>query len=206
MKGHLAALALGALPGLVLYGAALPLRRRRIAADGKQTTPLRECAMALFWMFCGGMAVLTLTPRWVASSLPDALAGRGWHLDGGFFRLGSVNLVPFRTFAADSHSLYILAGNVGMFLPFGFFCAALGLCRTRSGALALGFAITVGVETWQLLVGRTFDVDDLMLNALGVVLGYALWRMLERWRPELGRCCRLREDFSREWERDGNDT
>ena len=29
--------------------------------------------MALFWMFCGGMALVTLTPRWVVQALADLL-------------------------------------------------------------------------------------------------------------------------------------
>ena len=78
--------------------------------------------MALFWMFCGGMALVTLTPRWVVQALADLLQGCGWNGEGNpFFAPGTVNLVPFRTLGDG----YILAGNLIMFLPFGFFPALL---------------------------------------------------------------------------------
>ena len=41
------------------------------------------------------------------------------------------------------------------------------------------------MECWQLLVGRAFDIDDLLLNTLGVYCGHLLWRLLRRIRPKL---------------------
>ena len=41
--------------------------------------------MALFWMFCGGMALVTLTPRWVVQALADLLQGCGWNGEGNPF-------------------------------------------------------------------------------------------------------------------------
>ncbi len=123
-------------------------------------------------MYCGGMAVLTVFPRWVVWSVIDVLHGYRWNVSGyPFFEMGNVNLVPFRTFAPDIHSLYILAGNILMFVPFGFFAALLWRGWSWRRALWAGFAITLFVEGCQLFVGRTFDVDDLMLNTLGVLCG-----------------------------------
>ena len=65
-----------------------------------------------------------------------------------------------------------LAGNVIGFLPFGFFLPILSR-RLRNGAVvtALGFGLSLLVESIQLVfkVG-CFDVDDLILNTLGVLL------------------------------------
>ena len=64
------------------------------------------------------MALVTLTPRWVVQARADLLQGCGWNGEGKpFFAPGTVNLVPFRTLGDG----YILAGNLIMFLPFGFF-------------------------------------------------------------------------------------
>ena len=150
--------------------------------------------MALFWMFCGGMAALTLAPRWVVWSLVDLLHGYTWNTGGDpFFELGTVSLVPFRTFAADAHSLYILAGNVVMFLPFGFFAALLWRGYTWRRALVTGLCVTGAVECWQLLVGRAFDIDDLMLNTLGVLAGFGLLRLLEHGAPRVPGRFRVRK-------------
>lgn len=70
-----------------------------------------------------------------------------------------------------------LAGNVIGFLPFGFFLPILGY-RFRNGGLIclLGLTLSLVVETIQLVfkVG-CFDVDDLILNTLGAILGYLLF-------------------------------
>ena len=71
-----------------------------------------------------------------------------------------------------------LVGNVVVFMPFGFFVPSLE--KRRRGYFLdfleitlLGFLFSLVVETVQLVtkVG-CFDVDDLFLNTIGVVLGY----------------------------------
>ena len=73
-----------------------------------------------------------------------------------------------------------LAGNVIMFLPLGFCLAALwpSLRSVRKIALTT-FLIIFLVELIQMLtlVG-SFDTDDLMLNILGSLLGYWLFRFV----------------------------
>ena len=148
---YLLTLAAGAVPALVLFGCLSPRRRRRLATAGLASPAVREAGMALFWMFCGGMALVTLTPRWVVQALADLLQGCGWNGEGNpFFALGTVNLVPFRTLDDG----YILAGNLIMFLPFGFFPALLWRGCTWKRALATGLCVTGFIECWQLLVGR----------------------------------------------------
>ena len=48
----------GALAALALYACLYPGRRRRLGAAGLVSSRLRECLLALFWMFGGGMAAL----------------------------------------------------------------------------------------------------------------------------------------------------
>ncbi|MCI9058087.1 MAG: VanZ family protein [Oscillospiraceae bacterium] len=167
-------LAFGALVFLVLFR----YRRRRLEARGLHSSALRECGVCLFWMYCGGMAAVTLFP------------GPGWLLDilrGAdhvpLFDLGGldrrVSLLPF----SDLDSGFNLAGNIVMFLPFGFLTALLWRGWTWKRALFLGLAITAGIECWQIFVGRYFDIDDIILNALGVLSGYLLWALLRRAAP-----------------------
>lgn len=146
--------------------------------------------MALFWMFCGGMALVTLTPRWVVQALADLLQGCGWNGEGNpFFAPGTVNLVPFRTLGDG----YILAGNLIMFLPFGFFPALLWRGCTWKRVLAAGLCVTGFIECWQLLVGRAFDIDDLWLNTLGAFCGFWSWCLLDRAAPGWTRRFRVRQ-------------
>lgn len=102
------------------------------------------------------------------------------------------NLVPFREIERfwkyrgelGIHSLYNLAGNILGFVPAGFFIPM--LWRNKRGFLftvCVTFQMSLLVEILQLIyrVG-SFDVDDLLLNTLGGVLGYLLLTLVGRWR------------------------
>lgn len=167
------------LPGILLALLAFfclrPWRLRRLERRGLVSSPRREAVLSLLWAFAGGMSVLTLLPRWVSHSLVDLLHGYNWNAgENPFFQLGGVNLVPFRTLQDP----FIFLGNIVMFVPFGFFAALLWRGYTWRRALVTGFGITGFIECWQLLIGRAFDIDDLLLNTLGVLCGYWLWRLL----------------------------
>ncbi|MEI3347832.1 MAG: VanZ family protein [Dysosmobacter sp.] len=168
----------GVLAALAVYGCLYPRRCRRLQAAGLISLRRREIALVLFWMFCGGMVMLTLTPREF-----DLIAALRWGWAGPFFRLGSVNLIPFQTVRLNGMLLYILLGNILMFLPFGFFPALVWRGSAWKRALLTGFCVTGFIECWQLLVGRAFDIDDLWLNTLGAMAGFWLLRLLERLAP-----------------------
>lgn len=168
----------GVLAALALYGCLYRWRRQRLKATALDSPRLREAALALFWMFCGGMAMLTLTP-W-GFNLIQVLR---WGWREPFFQLGDVNLIPFQTFSLSGVLLYTLLGNVIMFLPFGFFPALLWRGCTWKRVLVTGLCVTGFIECWQLLVGRAFDIDDLMLNTLGTLCGFWLWLLLKRAAP-----------------------
>ena len=73
-----------------------------------------------------------------------------------------------------------LFGNVVMFLPLGFLPPLLWKSFQRWWRMLLwGGLIIVGVELTQLflLVGNC-DVDDLLLNLVGVMMGYGAYRLL----------------------------
>lgn len=181
---YLFAMLWGAVPALVLFLCLYPVRQNRMQVKRLYSTIPREIVLALFWMFCGGMAMVTLTPYWVSSSLLDLLHGYGWNAGGyPFFRMGRVNLELGRTFYLSPFAVYNLIGNVVMFAPFGL-CAALLWRRFRWWkSLLTGACITGFIECWQLLVGRAFDVDDLLLNTLGVLCGFWLALVFRRLFP-----------------------
>ena len=178
---YLFAMLWGAVPALALFLCLRPLRLRRLRGRGLCSPPRREAALALFWMYCGGAALLGLTPRWVVSSLAGLPLGLPWNEAGlPVFSPGTVSLVPFRTF---SYSAYILAANVILFMPFGLFAALLWRGFGWRRALLTGGCITLFIESCQLFIGRAFDIDDLMLNTLGVFCGFLVALAVRRWCP-----------------------
>jgi glycopeptide antibiotics resistance protein len=104
-------------------------------------------------------------------------------------RVRHYNLIPFKTidlylYAFDKVNLIIifnnLLGNVLVFMPLGFFLALLFEKLRRVTLITLiSFLCTGAVEITQFvfMVG-SFDVDDLILNTLGGVVGYLVFIIL----------------------------
>lgn len=171
---------LGIGAALVLFVCLLPWRKRRMGDRGLTSGTGRELVLLVLFLFSGGMAVLTLCPEpgWLWSGLRYGY-WTPFFGDQAFPLAHRVNLIPF----SQGDSLFNIAGNVVMFLPFGFLAALLFRGWTWKRALALGLAVTAGIECWQIAVGRFFDIDDIILNAFGVLCGYWLRLGLQRLAP-----------------------
>ena len=167
----------GILSAVLAFACLYRWRQRRLSAQGLTSSRLREGILLLFWAFCGGMAVLTMTPwgfHWITLLRSGIISDQGT-----FFSLGTVNLIPFRSLELGTQTRYTLfnfLGNMVMFLPFGFFTALLWRNRTWKRELITGVCITGFIEMWQLFIGRACDIDDLMLNMMGVMCGYWIWK------------------------------
>lgn len=162
------------LPGmavaLVLFLLLLPWRKTNLRKKGLVSGRAREIGLALFWVYCGGLAALLLMPDWYDFELIL------FHtpVQAPFFRIGSVSLDLFQSWEDP----LVFLGNLLVLIPFGLFAALLWRGSTWRRALVLGLVVSLFVECWQLLVGRAFDIDDLLLNTIGAMLGYGLWRLL----------------------------
>lgn len=69
----------------------------------------------------------------------------------------------------------MLIGNVLMYMPLGIFlpCCFKKL-RGRRAVLAF-IAVPAAIEIIQPVIGRSFDVDDIVMNFIGALLGYLLF-------------------------------
>lgn len=76
-------------------------------------------------------------------------------------------------------------GNMVMFLPYGFFIAYFLKVKNIFIMLGLTLLASLSIETTQLLIGRVFDIDDIILNLLGGIIGYYLYRILDSIRERL---------------------
>lgn len=102
----------------------------------------------------------------------------------------STNLVPFKTInmyvdaitsGIISYHLIIdnLLGNIILFMPIGIYLPYFikGITKVRP-VLMMTILIIFTVEATQVLTMRgRFDVDDLILNTCGALLGFSIWRM-----------------------------
>ena len=103
--------------------------------------------------------------------------------------LSHLNLIPFRTnwtyiqlLIGQSthqqlrHAVICLFGNILTFIPLGFFLPYLwNRLRPLPRTLLTGGTIVICIELTQLFtLTGTCDIDDLILNLLGIALGHAL--------------------------------
>ena len=84
---------------------------------------------------------------------------------------GGINLVPFSElhFPLSSWDVYSLVANVVLFVPLGFFVRL--FWQKTYISLLVHFLISVCIEIIQIFIGRTCDVDDVICNTLGGVIG-----------------------------------
>ena len=82
----------------------------------------------------------------------------------------SNNFVPFREILRYNitSKLFIknVLGNMIMFMPFGLFASLYLKVEKINLPLMLTVIASVSIETVQLVIGRVFDVDDIILNLL----------------------------------------
>ena len=148
----------------------------------------REWALGAFVLFMAALLALALEGEY---GTPSQMAERAILR----IRTGEgVNLVPFRTvlsfvrhFDADLFGVNIM-GNIVMFIPWGFGLVLLWR-KNRNLWLILAFSLglTLFIETCQLFIGRSVDVDDLILNFAGSCLGAGLYFLLKRRWPGIER-------------------
>lgn len=101
----------------------------------------------------------------------------------------SSNFIPFKEmFRYDFGSRLFfknVIGNMIMFLPYGFFVAQFIREKRTLLVTFLIFITSFTIETTQLWIGRVFDIDDILLNILGGLLGYGLYLFISLLREKL---------------------
>lgn len=107
-----------------------------------------------------------------------------WQRDVVLEGLGTANFIPFKTikmyidYAYKLNSFENLAGNIFVFLPFGILFPMVRTERNLFLDVFLNaFVFVLGIEIFQLFSAfGAFDVDDIILNCFGAVLGYIIYR------------------------------
>ncbi len=145
----------------------------------------REIAIWLFVCYLTGLISLVILPANFWLSFFDGVFYGWWDELYPFFEFGGFNFVPsvIRALSGEltigSWVKTMLIGNTLMFLPFGFFLPFLTDRVTRKNIFAVAVAVPFLFEVLQLTTyGRSFDVDDLICNFFGIVIGFFLARAI----------------------------
>lgn len=113
---------------------------------------------------------------------------RGWEKGVILEGLDTANFTLFKTirmyinYAYKLNSFENLVGNVVVFMPFGFlFPHVLQRGSNFFVMLFNAFLFIVGIELFQLFSAfGAFDVDDVLLNCVGAVIGYLGFFIFEK--------------------------
>ena len=73
-----------------------------------------------------------------------------------------------------------VVGNIVLFIPFSFFLAHIFKIKSRWIVYLFTLLISLTIETTQLYIGRAFDVDDILLNVIGGMIGYSIYSLVSR--------------------------
>ncbi|MBC6462799.1 VanZ family protein [Actinomadura sp. HBU206391] len=154
-------------PALVVF-TLVALARRRGNVPGWRGGPLALRAVTA--LYAAAVASLTFFPLWIYGG--DYRNRASW--------IGQVQPIPLLT--ADISMI----PNVIMFVPLGFLLPLLSHGCTLGRTAVTCALVSLGIELTQMLQyialgnGRAVDIDDLIANTLGGLLGYAALRTAQR--------------------------
>lgn len=155
------------LESYAAFTALLPLVLAVALTGGQKQKPLRLLMLAALGLYLA--AVLNLTG---AGTLYDC------SLYGLQLRTEQINLLPF---SQEIDKIAYLQ-NILLFMPLPLLWPQMGSARAILGS---GWAFSLLLELSQLCNNRRTDVDDLLMNSLGALLGYAVARLLLTLLPNL---------------------
>jgi len=92
---------------------------------------------------------------------------------------GVNNFVPFKEifrYSIGSAKFFKnIIGNIALFIPFGFFSSYYLNNKKMITPAVVTLITSATIEVVQYYIGRVFDIDDIILNVLGGVLGFLLY-------------------------------
>ena len=153
----------------------------------------KDIATGLFIAYCFGLASQTIIPHFnfgISSSTGKPFFDVFITNDNS-----SINLIPFKTIfeqivgrnevvsqidIADVSILNLLS-NIFLFSPIGFFVPLINeRYISLKKIILIGVSTSCVVEVIQLFIGRSCDIDDVILNTCGVVIGFIIFKVYKR--------------------------
>lgn len=187
MFKYLMQMATIAIPASVSFCCFLPYRMKALKAMKLYSPLRREIGLIVYVSIISGILALTLWPAYlwqdtsgVWGDLLIAIDRPSWDF--------AVDLIPFSTFSAyirsaiDGGAIYIIdmcihtMGNIIMFMPIGFGMSLLFRDVTRKQVFLIGCGFSVFIEIAQYFIARNVAFDDVLLNTIGTVCGYQVYK------------------------------
>lgn len=74
----------------------------------------------------------------------------------------------------------MIVGNLLMFIPMGILLSLCFKNINKNNMFKYALLIPLAIEVIQLVVGRSFDIDDLIMNFLGIVIGHYIVELVKK--------------------------
>lgn len=104
------------------------------------------------------------------------------------------NFTPFKEMFRYTlgSNLFIknVIGNMVMFMPYGFFTGYFLKINKVSVVLLLSMLVSTSIEIIQGYIGRVFDIDDIILNVIGSIIGFLIYKLFNKIKDRLPKILR----------------
>lgn len=170
---------LGYLPWAVAMGipaAALLMRAQRRLRGERE--PVLKSSAVMFCIYLALIILITLLSRESGS------------------RKGA-DLELFSSWGINARNNAYVVENVLLFIPFGFLsCLAIPKLRRLYRCTLFGGAVSLAIETIQLLTGRGFfQLDDILTNIIGAVLGSSAFLIVKAIKKSVKSSAKNKKEF-----------
>lgn len=151
------------------------IRQRELNRKNLHSPAQREILMGIYLIF-----IFALYSQTVLSDL-ETFMWEGWL---------NINLDPFRFIehtmsASRTYFLVNVLGNIAFFIPIGLLTPILFKGNSLIVSVGTGFMYSLSIELLQIPILRATDVDDLILNTTGAVIGYIIYIIAARYFPKI---------------------
>lgn len=136
----------------------------------------KQIGMFLFFCYLALVLYLTLAAwNYGASFEPGGFNGRNYN----FYPFRSIFRITFYS-PTIYDPIVILLGNIALFIPLGLFLPCLfPSCQTIVRTMTASFFVSLFIEVSQFtFTSRVADVDDLILNTTGGLIGYCFFMII----------------------------
>ena len=133
----------------------------------------REVIMLMFFMFLIGLYSQAITGSFSIKNI----------------NISKINVVPFKIFIDTYKEVFVngninyflisFLGNIGMFIPIGLLIPVIWKLKDKT-IILIGFLISLSIEISQLFLNRGTDIDDLLFNTFGTIIGLVIYKIISK--------------------------
>ena len=94
---------------------------------------------------------------------------------------GGTNFVPFSEITRYKYGttgfFKQVFGNILLFIPLGYFLTKYCKLKRVGSLILMSLLSSLSIEVVQHFIGRSFDIDDVILNVTGAIIGFIIYKI-----------------------------